>query len=78
MDTAMMWFDSNPKTDLAAKIKEAAEFYSNKYHKTPTLCFVHPSMEGTAPAGIELRSMKSIRPNHFWIGIGEDKENAIS
>ncbi len=44
MNIGMLWFDNDPKADLAVKIKRAAQYYRNKYGKTPTLCFVHPSM----------------------------------
>lgn len=44
MKIGMLWFDNDPHTDLAAKVERAASYYRSKYGKTPTVCFVHPSM----------------------------------
>ncbi len=81
MNTGMLWFDNDPKADLAIKIQRAADYYRQKYGETPDLCFVHPSMVGAGPAvpgqgqaalqagKIEVRTNRSILPHHFWIGI---------
>ena len=73
MNTGMLWFDNDPKADLAIKIQRAADYYRKKYGETPDLCFVNPSMVGASPvpqAGkIEVRTNRSILPHHFWIGI---------
>lgn len=80
MNIGMLWFDNDPKVMLAVKVVRAADYYRKKYGQTPTLCFVHPStMSGTTPdaetaaslknAGIEIRSTRTILPNHFWIGV---------
>jgi hypothetical protein len=57
MNIGMLWFDSDPKADLADKVERAAHYYQNKYGKLPTVCFVHPSMlpaDGAEiPAGSE-------------------------
>lgn len=44
MNVGMLWFDNDPKAGLDKKVERAAAFYRNKYGRTPTLCFVHPSM----------------------------------
>lgn len=89
MNIGMLWFDNDPKTALDTKVERAASFYRNKYGKEPTVCFVHPSMlphdnsESQAPhlksAGVELRSTRSVLPNHFWIGvnIAKGKDNGV-
>ncbi len=79
MNIGMLWFDNDPKTEFSSKIDRAASYYRNKYGRAPNLCFVHPSMMGTAPSNngkgsakngaIEVRTLASIRPNHFWIGV---------
>ncbi len=72
MNIGMLWFDNDPKADLSNKIERAADYYRRKYGRLPDLCFVHPSMLGSSPARpskIEIRSSRSILPNHFWIGI---------
>jgi hypothetical protein len=82
MNIGMLWFDNDPKSSLDIKVERAAVYYRNKYGHNPTLCFVHPSMisqaDGKAAAeearrftttGVELRSHRSVQPNHFWIGM---------
>jgi hypothetical protein len=80
MNVGMLWFDNDPKTELTVKVERAASYYRNKYGSAPTLCFVHPTMlakflQGNAEqtsfkaAGVEVRSTRSVLPNHFWIGV---------
>lgn len=72
MITGMLWFDNNPKTDLAAKLREAVGYYQRKYGQRPDLCYVHPSMlkDALPPTlGIEIRPNPVIRPYHLWLGV---------
>ena len=72
MNTGLLWFDNDPKVDLARKIQRAAEYYRKKYGKNPDLCFVHPTMlpkTSLKPGWIEVRTNRSIQPHHFWMGI---------
>jgi hypothetical protein len=74
MNIGMLWFDNDAKSDLAAKLRRAATYYQSKYGQLPNLCFVHPSMvkPGTpADNGIELRTTRSVLPNHFWLGVSQ-------
>jgi hypothetical protein len=79
MNIGMLWFDNDPKADLGSKIERAAIYYRSKYGAAPNLCFVHPSMiGGTSPdrsRGIEVRTTRSVLPNHLWIGIHTKQEN---
>ena len=79
MNIGMLWFDNDPKAEIQIKIERAAVYYVKKYGKTPNLCFVHPSMLRSAPAdqpeklmkngAIEVRTSRSVLPNHVWIGV---------
>jgi hypothetical protein len=72
MNIGMLWFDNDQKSELAVKISRAASYYQSKYGKKPNLCFVHPSMlphDQPKPNGIEIRTTRSVLPNHFWIGV---------
>ena len=74
MNRGMLWFDNDPKTNLAAKIKQAAEYYRRKYGDAPNLCLVHPSMlaDKEADAGhIAIRSYRPVLPGYLWIGLAE-------
>jgi hypothetical protein len=72
MNIGMLWFDNDTKADLPAKIQRAADYYKSKYGRSPNLCFVHPSMAPETmnqAAGLELRTSRSVMPNHLWMGI---------
>jgi len=82
MNIGMLWFDNDPKVTLDTKVERAAVYYRNKYGQNPTLCYVHPTMlahvveekiesesKRMTPTGVELRSNRSVLPNHFWIGM---------
>lgn len=73
METGMLWFDNDPRSDLIAKVIRAAEYYQRKYGKKPDVCFVHPSavQESQRMEGIEIRRSQMVLPNHFWIGLLE-------
>jgi hypothetical protein len=87
MDIGMLWFDNDKKSDYEAKIERAATYYRDKYGKAPNLCFVHPCMipnNGSKNAekhfmksqGVEIRTSKTMLPNHFWIGINRQDATA--
>jgi hypothetical protein len=77
----LLWFDNDPKADLATKVQRAASYYLTKYGHPPTLCQVHPSMLPTPNPdtpftpftinGILLRTSRSVLPNHFWLGVSD-------
>jgi hypothetical protein len=84
MDIGMLWFDNDQKSDYEAKIERAAAYYRAKYGKAPNLCFVHPCMipnngsnHAAKPSlnsqGVEIRTSKTMLPNHFWIGINRQE-----
>lgn len=81
MDTGMLWFDNDPKTDLPTKITIAAEYYRKKYGKKPDLCFVHPQMtKGVIPntPGIEVKLDHKLLKSHLWIGVQEKEGEVLS
>ena len=94
MNIGMLWFDNDPKVGFDVKVERAATYYRNKYGRTPTLCFVHPTMispqsstsepaagaanRNITAAGLEIRSTRSVLPNHFWIGFKLSPEGELS
>jgi hypothetical protein len=87
MDIGMLWFDNDKKSDYEAKIERAAAYYRKKYGKAPNLCFVHPCMlpntgndtiakQNFNSRGVEIRTSKTMLPNHFWIGINRQDPTA--
>ena len=72
MNTGMLWYDDDPRLDLAAKIEKARGYYLKKYGKSPNLCFVNPSMINhplPKVGEISVQADQMILPNHFWLGV---------
>jgi hypothetical protein len=81
MNIGMLWFDNDNKSDLTTKIQRAANYYHTKYGKAPNLCLVHPRTLGNNSwkgAGIEVRTTRSVLPNHFWLGVNNNGNSAKS
>lgn len=70
MKTGMLWFDNDPKADLATKIQRAAEYYQKKYGQIPTHCYVHPTMipKDGVQTFLSLYTSRQVLPNHLWLG----------
>lgn len=74
MNSGMLWFDNDPKTDLEFKIKKAADYYRQKYGSTPDLCLVNPSMiDGkiSREDRIAVRTYRAVLSGCFWIGLAD-------
>jgi hypothetical protein len=72
MNVGMLCIHNYPNTHIIKKIDRAVNYYQQKYGQTPNLCFVHPSMVKSSPikaGSIEVRSSRSVLPNHFWLGL---------
>jgi hypothetical protein len=80
MDVGMMWFDPDPRSAIGEKVQRAAAYYRGKYGRAPTLCYIHPVTAGESSSaagnGLEVRTSRSVLPNHFWLGLGEPKPGA--
>lgn len=71
----MLWFDDSSRA-LKIKVKDAVDYYVEKYGQAPTLCYVNPSMlsDKTKPSnGVEVRESRTVLPNNFWLGVGKVK-----
>jgi hypothetical protein len=75
MNTGMLWFDDNPKTELKIKIQRALDYYHTKYGYQADICLVNQSMIGNdqlilgKDGGLEIRAAPYILPHHFWVGV---------
>lgn len=80
MDIGMLWFDPDKSREVEKRITRAADFYHEKYGRSPNLCYVHPSLaKDTLPhqvAHIQVRTSVSVLPDHFWLGIHDPSEDA--
>ncbi|MCK5646819.1 MAG: hypothetical protein KAH97_08565 [Anaerolineales bacterium] len=75
MKIGMLWFDDSSRA-MKIKVKDAVDFYVEKYGQAPTHCYVNPSMlsDKTKPSnGVEVKESRTVMPHHFWLGIGKVK-----
>jgi len=71
MKEGLLWFDDDPKRDLAQKVGRAARRYRQKFGRPPNVCYVHPSLlEGRARRvnGVHVLPLPSVLRHHFWVG----------
>ena len=80
MDVGLLWFDNDSQRDLKAKVLRAAAYYQQKHGEKPNVCFVHPNMldgNGNGSSlrtdGVEIRAGRAILPDHFWIGVTQER-----
>ena len=78
MKDKLLWYDDDPKLDLAEKIRRAARRYKQKFGTDPDVCYVHPSaLDGdgrlTKVDGVRVASRSTVLRHHFWVG-QEDTE----
>ncbi len=81
MNIGMLWYDNDSKADLATKIQRAADYYQVKYGKAPNLCLVNPRTLGSNTwkgTGIEVKTTRSVLPNHFWLGVNSNGSSPSS
>jgi hypothetical protein len=71
MQTGMLWFDNDPKTDIPTKVRRAAGYYEHKYGKAPTICFAAPNFTNPPDNvdGITVKTNRAIMASHLWIGV---------
>lgn len=75
MKIGCLFFDNDPKTNLKGKIERALAYYQRKYQRTANLVFIHPTMnpDNITIEGVEIHTNRSVLPNHFWIGVKEER-----
>jgi hypothetical protein len=70
MEVGMLWFDDS-KASLSDKVKQAVDYYRQKYGHGPTHCLVNPKTLGDGKgqiSGVVVREAHNVMPNHYWIG----------
>ena len=77
MRVGMLWLDDDNRKGITDRVERAAAYYRGKYGQTPTLCIVHPATLGEevfqGVGRMELRTSKSVLPDHLWLGIRESE-----
>ena len=71
MNVGMLWLDDDKQTTLEDKILRAADYYLEKYGRSPDLCLVNKTMvEDECLVGkIQIQPAKNVLLNHFWLGV---------
>jgi hypothetical protein len=69
----LLWYDGDPKRDLADKVRRAARRYELKYGMAPNVCYVHASTIGESAesgnvAGLQVAVGQSVLRDHYWLG----------
>jgi len=77
MRQGLLWFDDDPRRPFERKVEEAVERYVEKFGEAPNTCFVNPC---TLPAnvrthaGVAIRALPTVLPNHFLVGISRSED----
>ena len=71
MDVGMLWLDDDKGSTLEEKILRAADYYKNKYGKTPNMCLVNQTQldEEKQVGRIQVTPVQNVLRNHFWMGV---------
>lgn len=71
MREGLLWFDDDPRREMAEKVRQAAARYRQKFGIAPEVCYVNDRAIDRAEVRIgDLRVMpaSTVLPHHFWIG----------
>lgn len=71
MNVGMLWLDDTKNRTLAEKVERAAEYYQNKYGRSPELCLVNTALlaEKQTIGQIEVAPAKTVMPAYLWLGM---------
>jgi len=77
MRVGLLWYDNDPKKNLAQRIEEAISRYEEKFGKKPNTCYIHPADLGghdVARKGMRIVAASNILKNHLWVGWDDSLE----
>ena len=71
MNVGMLWLDDDKQRSFEEKVRRAADYYQEKYGRSPELCLVSVKMLAVEKkvGQIEVQPVKTVLPNHFWLGM---------
>ena len=78
MKVGLLWYDDDPRRDLAEKIGRAARRYRQKFGTSPDVCYVHPSALNNngkvqKVGKVRVAALPSVLRHHFWLGQEEKR-----
>lgn len=71
MNVGMLWLDDDKKRPLAEKVQRAADYYEEKYGRSPELCLVNIQMlaQEQRVGKIKVQPARTVLRDHFWLGM---------
>ena len=75
MKEGLLWFDADPKRDLAEKVARAADRYQFKFGRRPNLCQVNAAQwpQPVQCDGVRVVPAHNVLRHHFWIGVEREE-----
>jgi predicted component of type VI protein secretion system len=64
----LVWYDTDAGRPLAEKVQAALGAYSQRFKAAANLVLVN-EVDLVTIAGIEVRGVRTVQPNHFWVGL---------
>jgi hypothetical protein len=64
----LVWYDTDAGRSLAEKVQAALGAYGRRFKEAPNLVLVNV-VDLVTVAGIEVRGVRTVQPNHFWVGL---------
>ena len=70
--SGLRWSITNPNTDLATIIRQAADCYQRRFSVQPTVAWIHPTLADShcQVDGVKIKITKKVPKNYVLIGIG--------
>lgn len=68
----LVWYDADVRRTVGEKIQDALAAYARRFSVAANLVLVN-SADLTEVAAIEVRSERTVQPNHFWVGRSEER-----
>ncbi len=71
MNVGMLWLDDNKRRSFAEKVQRAADYYQEKYGRSPELCLVNVQMLAAEKqiGKIKVQPVRTVLRDHFWLGM---------
>ncbi|MBX0328607.1 hypothetical protein K2Z83_13055 [Oscillochloris sp. ZM17-4] len=73
----LVWYDADTRRPAAERMQDAIAAYARRFHASPNLVLVSAN-ETVEMEGVAVRSVRTVQPNHFWVGHSDDPSQAHS
>ncbi|NNJ11645.1 hypothetical protein EKD04_015020 [Chloroflexales bacterium ZM16-3] len=73
----LVWYDADTRRPAVDRMQDALAAYSRRFNEAPNLVLVSAS-ETVELEGVAVRSVRTVQPNHFWVGHSDDPHHTHS